>query len=84
MISRRCLLQEQGKEFKALEADPEEYSSLLSGAGLPKEMLQVMLSMFAAIEAGEYAEVSAEVSRITEHASVPASDYVKRLDNKKV
>ena len=67
-----------GRPIKAVEITGEEYAERLKPAGLPPFVVELIVTIRAAVGAGEYAGISEDASRLAGRAIEPVSVFLKR------
>jgi len=67
-----------GRPVRAVEITPEAYADVLAQRGLPPFIVELIVSLRAAVAAGEYAVVSDDARHLAGHVVEPASDFLRK------
>ncbi|MDB5097395.1 MAG: family oxidoreductase [Cyanobacteria bacterium RYN_339] len=71
------LTEARGRRVTAVDAPPADFGNILGGFGLEPFLVDALLGMYAASDAGEYASVSGDVARILGRKPAGAAGYVR-------
>ncbi|MFG3100194.1 SDR family oxidoreductase [Streptomyces sp. NPDC048182] len=70
------LSRQTGKEIVYRPVSVEEYAAVLTGAGLPAPLVEILAGVETAIEAGQLEVTSGDLSRLTGRPTTPLADAV--------
>lgn len=66
-----------GKPVRAVDAAPEDFAAAFRAAGMPEDVVEALISIYAASEAGEYAAVTGDVEALSGRPATALAAYVK-------